>query len=245
MAKKFKDYYDQDYLVLISDKISSVYPQFNQQGFISSSSPNLAPLEFHQRQDLICDQLAYHLPPNFSQSLAIFTQILGPELQTDEGMFTYGWWLWPIGRYVQHHCLEDPVASYDFIFELTKRFTGEFAIRPLVEHQTEETLEIMEQWSLNPNVHVRRLSSEGIRTRLPWANKQLAVLEFPEKVAKILSNLKNAPEKFVQKSVGNVINDLYKDEPKLAQEITSQWETEHPSKQTLWIIKHGRRSLTK
>ena len=245
MAKKFKDYYDHEYLHLISGKISSVYPRFDQSTFIAQTSPHLDGLEFHQRQDLICQELAHHLPVDLSATLTIFTKMLGPELVTDTGMFTHGWWLWPIGRYVQHHCLVQPEPSYEFIFELTKRFTGEFAIRPLIEFRTKEALEIMVQWSLNPNVHVRRLSSEGIRTRLPWANKQVAVLAYPELVTTILTNLQDAPEKFVQKSVGNVINDLYKDDPKLAQAITSQWEQENPTKNTKWIINHGRRSLNK
>jgi 3-methyladenine DNA glycosylase AlkC len=243
MAKKFKDYYDHEYLKLISEKISSVYPRFDHSSFIAQASPHLEGLEFHQRQDLICQELSHHLPDDLSATLEIFTKMLGPELVTDTGMFTQGWWLWPIGRFVQHHCLEQPEPSYEFIFELTKRFTGEFSIRPLVEFRTKEALEVMVQWSLNPNVHVRRLSSEGIRTRLPWANKQLAVLAYPELVTKILTNVKDAPEKFVQKSVGNVINDLYKDEPKLAQAITSQWEKENPTKNTKWIINHGRRNL--
>jgi len=35
--------------------------------------------------------------------IALFHDILGPELKTSEGMFTHGWWLWPVGRYVEQH----------------------------------------------------------------------------------------------------------------------------------------------
>ena len=62
---------------------------------------------------------------------------------------------------------------------------------------------------------------------------------------KILTNLKNDKEKFVQKSVGNNLNDLFKEAPNLANEIIDEWNTDNPTKETLWIIKHGSRSLRK
>ncbi len=48
-------------------------------------------------------------------------------------MFREGWWLWPLGRYVEKNGDIDFSVSMDFIYELTKRFTGEFAIRPLIK----------------------------------------------------------------------------------------------------------------
>ena len=62
---------------------------------------------------------------------------------------------------------------------------------------------------------------------------------------KILTNLKSDPEKFVQKSVGNNLNDLMKENPAKAMEIISEWQKSNPSKETLWIIKHGLRSQRK
>ena len=101
------------------------------------------------------------------------------------------------------------------------------------------------KWSQDKNVHVRRLASEGIRTRLPWAKKSFSALEEFELYKKVLTNLKNDKEKFVQKSVGNNLNDLMKDFPELAEEIIEEWENDNPGKETLWIIKHGKRSLRK
>ncbi len=48
-----------------------------------------------------------------------------------------------------------------------------------------------------------------------------------------------------KKSVGNNINDLMKEDPLLANEIIAEWEKEDLSKETMWIIKQGRRSLRK
>ena len=69
------------------------------------------------------------MPKSYSETITIFKKILGPELETAKGMFTYGWWLWPVGRYVERHGIIDFQTSVDFIYELTKRFTGEFAMR--------------------------------------------------------------------------------------------------------------------
>ena len=96
--------------------------------------------------------------------------------------------------------------------------------------------------SLDENVHVRRLASEGVRIRLPWLKKLYVALEEFERYMNILTNLKDDPEKFVQKSVGNNLNDLYKDEPEKADFIISQWKKSGQSKAQDWIIKHGRRN---
>jgi len=61
----------------------------------------------------------------------------------------------------------------------------------------------------------------------------------------VLSNLKNDPEKFVQKSVGNNLNDLMKECPEKANEIITAWQQDKPTKEALWIINHGLRSKRK
>ena len=40
-----------------------------------------------------------------------------------------------------------------------------------------EALKIIQRWSIDKNVHVRRLASEGVRIRLPWAKKSLVALQ--------------------------------------------------------------------
>lgn len=98
------------------------------------------------------------------------------------------------------------------------------------------------KWSLDSNVHVRRLASEGVRIRLPWSQKLYVALDEFEKYTTILTNLKDDKEKFVQKSVGNNLNDLYKDAPQKADFIIAQWEKSGTSKAQAWIIKHARRN---
>ena len=245
MTKKFKDYYDLDCAKLIADKILRVDSTFNKKGFVSYLKKEIPDKEFTARQDAFADAFEKYLDEDYTNNISLFEKILGEELQTTEGMFTYGWWLWPVGRYVQRNGLKNYHASINFIYELTKRFTGEFAIRTLLESYPKKTMPIMVKWSRDKNVHVRRLASEGVRIKLPWAKKLTVALDEFESFKKILTNLKHDKEKFVQKSVGNNLNDLMKEEPELANQIIKDWRNENPSKETLWIIKHGTRSLRK
>ena len=245
MAKKFKDYYDLDCAVLLADKIKTGWPEFNRKDFISKLEDDLTDKEFLQRQDAFVDAFEIYMPNDYKETISIFHQILGPELETTTGMFATGWWLWPVGRYIERHGIKDFQISITFIYELTKRFTGEFAIRPIIDKWPVEALTVIKQWSKDENVHVRRLASEGLRIRLPWAKKSLVVLNYFSDYKVVLSNLKNDPEKFVQKSIGNNLNDLMKESPEKAKEIIAEWQKDNPTRETLWIIKHGLRSEKK
>lgn len=245
MAKKFKDYYNKECAEILAEKISKEYSSFDSKKFIAQIDKAVQGKEFSDRQDIFAKALEESLPEKYEDALKIFKKILGPELQTTEGMFTHGWWLWPVGRFVERNAVKNPEQSMTFIYELTKRFTGEFAIRPLTEQDPKKTLKIIEKWSKDKNVHVRRLASEGMRPKLPWAKKMTAAIDEFNVYKKVLTNLKGDKEKFVQKSVGNNVNDLMKIDPVKANKIINDWRADSPSKETLWIIKHGTRSLRK
>lgn len=230
---------------VIGCKNKNAYPKFNLDGFVNYIDDHLEDQSFSFRQELFADAFDKYMTDSYETNIEIFTKILGPELQQSEGMFTEGWWLWPVGRYVERHGCENRAESFQLIYELTKRFTGEFAIRPLLIEDPKATLEILLQWSRDDNVHVRRLASEGMRISLPWAKKTVAALEEVELFKTVLDNLKNDSEKFVMKSVGNNINDLMKVRPELAEEIIKAWQIEDMSLTTEWIIRHGLRSKQK
>lgn len=245
MAKKFKDYYDDQYLELLIKKLAPFSDIFNQEVFISATKGNLDDLEFMARVDLIARALEHSTLLDYTETIERLGNRLGPKLKQNTGMFTEGWWLWPIGRFIENDCHQDFKASMNFIYELTQRFTGEFAIRPLLEEYPSKTMKTLLKWSLDESVHVRRLASEAIRPKLPWAKKVTIQLESFDLYFKILDNLKNAPEKFIQKSVANNLNDLFKIDKKLAHKIIEAWQNDELSEEAQWIIKHGTRSLRK
>jgi 3-methyladenine DNA glycosylase AlkC len=247
MPKKLKDHYNSQCALLIAQKLQAVQKKFPADEFVNDVRRQIRGKEFLQRQDVFVNSLHGFLGPNYAKNIRLFQKILGPKLKQDTGMFTYGYWLWPIGRYVETYSASHPEhmeLTIRFIYELTQRFTGEFAIRPLLRDHPHKVLPILQDWSQDKSVHVRRLASEGIRVRLPWTKKLDIFHTHFAQCFKILHYLRSAPEKFVQKSVGNNINDLYKDRPDLAQKIIDQWVTSQ-NLHTQWIIRHGQRSLCK
>lgn len=140
---------------------------------------------------------------------------------------------------------DDFEVSIDFSKELTKRFTSEYCMRPLIKHYPEETMKILLNWSEDENERVRRLSSECLRIRLPWAKKLYTALDFFDTYIQILSNLKDDKDKYIQKSVANNLNDLYKEKPDKFYAIIEAWKREPLSKECEWVIKHASRNIVK
>lgn len=239
---KYKDYYNDDYILELSQKVHTVMPNFNKGLFVHDLVGQLDDKELFDRLDCIVDVMQKYMADDYSQNIEAFSHILGPELTKPEGMFNLGWWLWPIGRYVERCGNENWKLSLSFLKELTKHFTGEYAIRPLLKEHPKEVMDELIQWTTDDNVHVRRLASEGVRIRLPWSQKLMVALDEFERYAAILTNLKDDPERFVQKSVGNNLNDLYKEDPEKAELLISMWHESGQSKAQSWIIKHGRRN---
>lgn len=239
---KHKEHYNDEYVLELSSKLYSVMPHFNSQNFSSDLIGNLDDKELFARFDCIVDAMEKSMGNDYMKNIQTFYELLGPELTQPEGMFNLGWWLWPIGRYVERNGNENWKESLAFLKELTKRFTGEFAIRPLLKENPGEVMDELILWTHDDNVHVRRLASEGVRIRLPWGIKLLSALDEFERYTEILTNLKDDPEKFVQKSVGNNLNDLYRESPEKADLIIAQWRKTPSSKAQEWIIKHGMRN---
>lgn len=239
---KHKEYYDDQYIMDFSAKISSVMPYFDAESFSNDLIGQLDDKELFARFDCIVDAMQKYMGSDYSKNIHAFYSMLGPELTQPEGMFNFGWWLWPVSRYVERNGNENWKVSLSFLKELTKRFTGEYAIRPLLKEHPTEVMDELILWTQDDNVHVRRLASEGVRIRLPWALKLFVALEEFERYTDILTNLKDDPQRFVQKSVGNNLNDLFKEAPKKAEHIIAQWRKTLPSNAQEWIIKHGMRN---
>lgn len=171
MSNKLKDWYDVDYLKSLSNKIKEETPHFDEKVFLSLTREKIDDLEFGQRQELIAIGLKESLHLEYKQALEIFNSILGPELTSNEGNFTEGYWLWPIGKYVELYGVEDLAESLFFSKELTKRFTSEYCMRPLIKEFSDQVIPVLIEWSTDPNLRVRRLASECLRIQLPWAKK--------------------------------------------------------------------------
>lgn len=233
---KFKEYYTKTYAKELANKLN-----IPEQNFLQHLD-TLEEKELLARQDLLAYAIEQELP-DFNTAVKRFETILGEPLTENKGMYSKGWWLWPCSRYIERNGTTDVQTSLDFIYELTQRFTGEFALRPLLEKEPTLILQTLLQWAKDESVHVRRCASECLRPRLPWAKKSTLAFEQFEIYSKILSSLAQDPDKFVQKSVANNLNDLYVLSPEHAEQLIENWDRTNNA--TQWIIKHGQRSLRK
>lgn len=243
MAKAFKDYYDADAARLIADKLAAVDPDFPAERFVADVAAQLQGRAFLERQDIFAGALERAFGDDLAGAFSHLHEILGEPLAQPEGMFTHGWWLWPIGRWVERNALTDRDRTLAFCHELTRRFTSEFALRPLLRSWPEWTLDHLATWSLEDDVHVRRCASESIRIALPWTAKLDVALTHHARWRAVLEPLQADPERFVQKSVGNNLNDLMKADSALAKAIIDEWSAGEPPPATQWIVHHGMRSV--
>lgn len=242
-----KDYYNEQFAEMLADKIKELYPPFDKECFVSYIASQIADLEYTWRMKVFVGAFDRYLP-SYSDTLQIFSKMLGPELSSFSAMYSDGAWLAPVGKYVEAHCGEEPECfeqSVAFIRELTKRYTGEFAMRPLIRAFPERTMAVLLEWSKSENAYVRRCASECMRVRLPWAKTLTDAVERFDDYVKILDNLYHDENPYVQRSVGNNLNDLYKYNKEKAQSIVERWQADTPSQATLKIIRHGTRTARK
>lgn len=149
-------------------------------------------------------------------------------------------------RIVEEYGLEHPQESLAAIEQITRRYTGEFAIRPYLMRWPKETMEQVEQWAGSDSHNVRRLASEGIRPRLPWHSQLPQFIEDPEPVIRIVSRLVEDSSVYVRTSVANNLNDISKDHPELAVETACRWlEYAEDIQRATWVVTKGLRGLIK
>lgn len=242
--KQLKLWFDQDLAELLADKLVMEGVPFDKTAFVHLAAQELEGLELKARVESMADALYHHLPYEYPEAVLKLVAILGPENEKETGMFKEFYWVMPLAKYVEKYGLEYFDASMEAIYEITKRNTGEYTIRPFLEKYPEKTLATMLKWSKDENKHVRRLASEGVRPRLPWASKLDQFIVDPSPILPILENLKDDSSKYVQKSVANCINDILKDNLEIGKTWIENW-TPSATKERKWIIKHALRNLLK
>ncbi|KAB8125571.1 hypothetical protein F9U64_22415 [Gracilibacillus oryzae] len=239
-----KYYFDEQLAVRLSTLIKPHYPLFPQDAFIREVANKVINKELKQRVEIITDLLKDNLPENYIDTLNILLHCLGPENSKEEGMFKEGYFLMPVAFFVEKYGINHMDASLKALYEITKRHTSEYAIRPYLNENMELCILYLEKWINDENSHVRRLVSEGTRPRLPWAKKMEPIKNDPANNLQLLEKLINDPSKYVQKSVANHINDLTKDYP---EEVLTWLEKNVIYKNSYQpkIVIHGLRTLLK
>lgn len=241
--RAFKDYFDANAAQQLAAQIGSVMARLDRHRFVADATHELEHKEFAARVQQFADALARHLPPSIPKALGILTSSLPEPLPTCD-MITDGWLQWPVGQFIADHGVPHFESSMKAMIELTKRFSSEFAVRPFVEQRPDETFSHLLSLTGDPNPHVRRWCSEGVRPRLPWGKKLRALVDDPSPILPILEALKDDEEPYVRRSVANNLNDIAKDHPQVVLDLCQRW-SQRAHEQRSWVIKHGLRTLVK
>ena len=228
---------------LLSEKILQITWDFDSHQYIQSAYEACENLRYTQRIAKHAELLHAFLPQDYVSALDILMGILGPENPNETGMFSEFYWVMPLGKYIELYGLDYFEASMGGIEAITKRGTGEYAVRPFIRKYPDMTLAVMRQWAVSENFHLRRLASEGLRPKLPWATKLDVFINNPDPVFDLLNLLKEDSVMFVKKSVANHLTDWLKVNPLPTQGLIIEWQKSE-NKHTQWILKRATRGRT-
>lgn len=200
-------------------------------------------LELKDRIQLVSKKLYEILG---EKKLADYLDIYLKDRRYEKGIASLQWW--PISDLVEIYTLKKRTDSFQYLLWLTEIFTSEFAVRSILNKETELVLEFLLKASKSKNFHHRRFASEGSRPLLPWGKKAISIAKDPSLTEGILNNLKYDEELYVRKSVANHLNDFSKSHPDFVLKILKSWNKNIPKEhleKIEWITKHALRSLIK
>ena len=137
-----------------------------------------------------------------------------------------------------------PELHLDAIEAITRRHTGEYAVRPhLVQHRA-RTLKRVAESARSPSHNVRRLASEGIRPPAVGPHPRHPRPGLGAGLD-IRGPLRSDPSEHVRKSVANNLDDIAGDHPGAVLATALRRLEKSPTPETGWTAKHGLRTLVK
>ncbi|NET56594.1 MAG: DNA alkylation repair protein [Symploca sp. SIO2E6] len=120
-----------------------------------------------------------------------------------------------------------------------------YFLRPYLVEDLEKSFELLIPWVKDKDPNIRRCAVEATRPRGVWCKHIPTLKENPEHGLTILEFVRSDSSKYVQRSVGNWLNDASKSRPDWVINTCMRWQEESPTQETNWIIKHGLRTLNK
>lgn len=194
-------------------------------------------LSFTERATLIRDAVLADLPADYPG----FAQVLRTALRDSD--FT-GWMIFPVTEAVAVRGQDIFEPALALLAELTPRLTAETAVRSFLRTDPERALRVIAAWTTHPDLHIRRLASEGTRPRLPWAPRLPESIADPTPALPLLDALYRDDSEYVRKSVANHLNDISRDHPDIAIDVAARWLSA-PAPTTTRLVRHGLRTLIK
>ncbi len=250
MKEKFslKDkLYNPTKVTQIAQEIKEVYPLFDVEMFVEEVVLEFPCLELKERIYHIRKILKKYLPSDYIRATQILLEALPNVLDTHKSDNDFGDFIYaPYSDFiVSYGCTKTYLAfSLGALREITKRFSVEFSIRDFINIFPTQTLDMLEKCAVSENYHERRLASEGLRPRLPWAKKLKINYHIPLKHLELLYTDKT---RYVTRSVANHLNDISKIDASLVLETLNRWKNANMQdpKEMTFIINHALRTLVK
>ena len=239
-----KEFYSPAFYNNFSDVLTETLPAFDKKKFIEMIFvPDWEQKALKERMRHTTTVLHHFLPKDFAAAANRIENIITCLRQHKMLEQTKGIEFIFFPDYIECYGLNDYETSVKSMEAITQFSSCEFAVRPFILKYGSTMIRQMQQWSRHPHPAVRRLSSEGIRPRLPWAIAIPALKKDPADILPILENLKCDPDESVRRSVANNLNDISKDHPDIVVKIADKWKDS--CKETDGIVKHGCRTLLK
>ncbi len=227
----------------IGELLGSARPAFRVDAFVAEAVAGLESLELKARVKHVAAALRRALSEDWGDALDHVVKALPPPMDGTDNV-TAGLALWPLCQLVEDFGVDEPVLSLAAMPALTQRMSAEFAVRPFIQRHPELAFDALRRWASHPNVHVRRLVSEGSRPRLPWGLRLRAIQDDPQLTIPLLRLLVDDPELYVRRSVANHINDISKDHPAVAIALCRELLAT-PTDERTWLVHHALRGLIK
>ena len=237
---------------LIGQSLAQVVPGFDDRRFRREASRDLDGLELKERAACIARAMAGQMPTAFEALAPLLIESLGPPLERTEGNGLAPFFYLPHTELIAVHGPSSFESGMAANYEVTKRFTAEFSIRPFLVRHRSKCLRVLQRWARDDDPHVRRLVSEGTRPRLPWACRLADFQADPHLALPLLEMLKDDGEPYVRRSVSNHLGDIAKDHLGLALEVCQRWLREvkqsdgtRAAANRRWIVRHALRHPAK
>ncbi len=242
MADDLKSMFDRTAVAFLAGNLAAVLPSFPAKKFVEDVAADLPALELKARSARIADGIRASLPGSFPAALEWVLKSLRQDMPTDEATGMGSFRFLPLVNFVGRHGLDHPEESLAALPILTRFFSAEFDIRPFVLRHRDLAMAHVERWADDGDWRVRRLASEGIRPRLPWAMRLPEFIADPAPVLAIVDRLCADPNEIVRRSVANNLNDIAKDNPGAAIAAATTWWKDQAARGT---VRHGLRTLVK
>lgn len=220
---------------------------FPKEDFIKNICSDFPALELKERITRIRYELERVLPEKYPEALMIILRALPPQLNPNKTDDDFGEFiLAPLAEYIQVHGCNKKYLSQSLhaLRECTQRFSAEFSLRHFINAFPEESFDFLLQGARSDNYHVRRLSSESLRPKLPWA---IGIDIDYKKPIEILDILFCDSARYVTRSVANHMNDISKINTDMVITTLKKWQASGKQNELemQYITKHSLRTLLK